>query len=179
MMDIYPSKCALTHFNYLMVGIYSFRMDEFRNLASPVSPATSVSSPGNSGHKLIVIIIVVLLAGIGSGFLLSRLSKSASSGSTSATTTTPAIVNTATEVGSTDTKTFGDTATGTLQAGGLKGEGTHNLVRDGGPSQTVYLVSSVVDLDQYVGKKVQVWGQTLKAAHVSWLMDVGRLKILQ
>lgn len=117
----------------------------------------------------------LVIAGLASGFVLSRLAPSSSSSSIFAT---PAMVNTSTEVGSTDTKTFGDTATGTLQSGGLKGEGTHNLVRDGGPSQTVYIVSSVVDLDQYVGKKVQIWGQTLKATHVPWLMDVGRLKLL-
>jgi len=46
-----------------------------------------------------------------------------------------------------------------IQKGGSDSEGTHQLIRDGGPSQTVYLVSSVVDMDQFVGKKVKVWGQ--------------------
>ena len=82
-------------------------------------------------------------------------------------------------VGSTDEKTFKDTATGILRSGGLNGDGTHKLIREGGPSQTVYLTSSVVDLDQFVGKKVQVWGETNKGQKAAWLMDVGRIKIIE
>ena len=41
------------------------------------------------------------------------------------------------------------------------------------------MISSVIDLDQYVGKKVEVWGLTLDAVKASWLMDVGRLKVLE
>ena len=59
--------------------------------------------------------------------------------------------------------TFKDTAIGVIQKGGTDGEGTHQLIRTGGPSQTVTLISSVIDLDQYVGKKVKVYGQTLAA----------------
>lgn len=90
----------------------------------------------------------------------------------------PGAINTDKEAGVSDTATFSDTAQGVIQAGGLNGEGTHQLVRDGGPSQTVYLVSSIVDLDQFVGKKVEVRGQTVKAQKAAWLMDVGRVKIL-
>jgi len=89
------------------------------------------------------------------------------------------MVKSATEVGSTNTATYRDTAIGVVEAGGLNGEGTHKLVRDGGPSQTVYLISSVIDLDQYVGKKVELWGLTLDAVKAPWLMDVGRLKLLE
>lgn len=89
------------------------------------------------------------------------------------------VVQTENEVGSTDMQTFGDTATGKIEEGGLGNDGTHKLIRDGGPSQTVYLISSIVDLDQFVGKTVQIWGQTIKAQKASWLMDVGRLKIVQ
>jgi hypothetical protein len=52
-------------------------------------------------------------------------------------------------------------------------------VREGGPSQTAYLVSSVIDLDSYAGKKVKVWGETFAAKKVSWLMDVGKIEILE
>lgn len=119
--------------------------------------------------------VALVVSGIVVGFLLTKvpgLSKK-NNGSTSA------MVNTATEIGSTDTQTFRDTATGTLESGGLNGEGTHKLTRDGGPSQTVYLISSIVDLEQYAGSKVQIWGETIKAQKAPWLMDVGRLKILE
>jgi len=83
------------------------------------------------------------------------------------------------EVGSSDTKTFKDTAIGVIEKGGLNGEGTHKLIREGGPSQTAYLTSSVIDLDQFIGKKVQVWGETFKAQKAGWFMDVGRVKVLE
>lgn len=83
------------------------------------------------------------------------------------------------EVGSADTQTFKDTATGVLEKGGVDGEGTHKLIREGGPSQTAYLTSSVINLDQFIGKKIQVWGETFAGQKAGWLMDVGRVKILE
>jgi len=122
---------------------------------------------------LIPIAIITVIAGIGVGYLLSRSPTS----SLSKTSTT--ITKTANQAGVTDTKTFSDKATGTLEKGGLDGEGTHKLIRPGGVDQTVYLVSSIVDLDEYVGKKIEINGQTLRAQHVGWLMDVGRLTVVQ
>lgn len=91
----------------------------------------------------------------------------------------PNAIVTDKEVGVKDTTTFRDSAQGVIQKGGLNGDGTHQLVREGGPSQTAYLVSSIVDLDQFVGKKVEVWGETFKAQKAAWLMDVGRVRILE
>ena len=122
---------------------------------------------------IIVAIVIVLVAGT-TGILLARRSPAINGAATA-----PQMINTATEVGSTDTKTFRDTAEGTLEKNGVNGEGTHKLIRPGGPSQTVYLVSSVVDLDQFDAKKIQVWGETIKAQKVGWLMDVGRVKIIE
>jgi len=34
-------------------------------------------------------------------------------------------------------------------------------------------------LDQFVGRKIQIWGETYKAQKAGWLMDVGRVKILE
>ncbi len=68
---------------------------------------------------------------------------------------------------------------GTLEKGGIDGEGTHKLIREGGESQTAYLTSSIIDLDPLVGKKVQVWGETFKGQKAGWLMDVGRVKVLE
>ena len=132
----------------------------------PVAPTKKI---------LIIWGIAIVVSGSLIGFLLTRLPRKNSS----PTTTSNTMINTATEVGSTDTKTFRDTATGKLEKGGLNGEGTHRLVREGGPSQTVYLISSIMDLDQFVDQKVELWGETLKASKAPWLMDVGRVKILQ
>lgn len=84
-----------------------------------------------------------------------------------------------TVVGSNDTKTFKDSAQGVLQAGGIEGEGQYHLVRPGGDSQNVYLTSSSVDLSLFVNKKVKVLGETQKAQTAGWLMDVGRVEVLQ
>ncbi|MBI2611233.1 hypothetical protein HYW54_00615 [Candidatus Gottesmanbacteria bacterium] len=81
--------------------------------------------------------------------------------------------------GSDDTKLFKDTTEGTIEEGGIDGEGTHKLVRPGGESQTVYINSTVLDLDQFVGKKVKVWGQTHAAQKAGWLMDVGRVELME
>ncbi|KKT30933.1 MAG: hypothetical protein UW41_C0003G0049 [Candidatus Collierbacteria bacterium GW2011_GWC2_44_18] len=79
--------------------------------------------------------------------------------------------------GSADEKAFNTTATGVLDKGGLNGEGTHKLVRPGGLSQTVYMTSSVIDLDTLVGHQITVWGETFKGQKTGWLMDVGRVKV--
>ena len=90
----------------------------------------------------------------------------------------PKIIKTDKVVGSTDTKTFRDSTEGVLEKGGLDGEGTHHLVRPGGESQTAYLTSSVIDLDLYVGKKVKVYGETFQGQKAGWLMDVGKIELL-
>jgi hypothetical protein len=142
-------------------------------LVNPVEP--QVSSPASAQPAKFFLAVIVVLAGVVAGYFLSKSSVGKAVNSNGVTNT---MVQTKNEVGSTDAS-FKDTATGELQEGGIRGEGTHKLIRDGGPSQTVYLVSSVIDLESYAGKKVQVWGQTLKAKYAGWLMDVGRLKILE
>jgi hypothetical protein len=126
------------------------------------------------GKVVLVVFSVLILLGVVTGFFLSRSPKALTliPSTSNQNTTTPG----AKAVGSSDSKTFKDFAEGTLQKGGLGNEGTHNLVRAGGPSQTVYLISSIVDLDQFVGQKVKVWGQTMAAKKAPWLMDVGRIE---
>ena len=90
------------------------------------------------------------------------------------------ILNTQKMVGSTDTKAYPDKAEGTLQKGGFEGEGTHKLIMNPkDPSQTAYLTSTLVNLDDFVGKKIRVWGQTFVAQKAAWLMDVGRVELLE
>lgn len=73
----------------------------------------------------------------------------------------------------------GDEADGVLAIGGINGEGSHRLLRPGGPSQTVYLTSSVVDLNQLNGHRVKVWGETFSAQSAGWLMDVVTVEVLE
>lgn len=148
---------------------------EPRPLVTPVDPQTLGSS--SAPPVKFFLFLAIVIAGAFTGYFLSRSGQSSESVTTNSAVTNT-MIKTATEVGSTDAA-FKDTGTGQLQEGGIRGEGTHKLVRDGGPSQTIYLVSSVIDLEAYTGKKVQVWGQTLKAKYAGWLMDVGRLKILE
>lgn len=135
----------------------------------PIDPVKKEPIPMKTQSSRIIVGVYVLLAllGIGTGYLLSHAN----------VTGAPGTVKTDKVAGSTDTKTFKDTAIGVIQKDGADGEGTHQLIRDGGPSQTVTLMSSVVDLDQYVGKKVKVFGQTLAAQKAAWLMDVGRIEL--
>ena len=80
--------------------------------------------------------------------------------------------------GNTDPK-FKDTATGVIEKGNINGEGTHILNREGGATQRASLISSAVDLDLFVGKKVEVKGETNASTKTSWLLDVGNIKILE
>lgn len=120
-----------------------------------------------------LIVVLILGTGVLTGWALSRRSV------TGPLQLAPGAEQKGSEVGSSDVKTFKDTAIGVIEGGGLDGEGTHKLIREGGPSQTAYLTSSIIDLDQFAGKKVQVWGETFKGQKAAWLMDVGRVKILE
>jgi len=75
-------------------------------------------------------------------------------------------------------KAFKDTATGTIEKGSINGEGTHILNRPGGLSQRASLTSSVIDLDLFVGKNVEIKGETNASTKTSWLLDVGTIKII-
>lgn len=119
------------------------------------------------------VFIVLIILGVVTGYVLSR-GRGASAQTGSQVTET---ADGKKSVGITNTKVFPDTATGTVEEGGFDGEGTHKLIRDGGPDQTMYMISSVVDLDEFVGQKVTVWGQTMAARNVSWLMDVGKVQM--
>jgi hypothetical protein len=123
-----------------------------------------------STRIIIGVYILLVLLGLGTGYLLAHAN-------ITGVGVKPGIIKTDKVAGSTDTTTFKDSAIGVIQKDGTDGEGTHQLIRDGGPSQTVTLMSSVVDLDQYVGKKVKVFGQTMTAQKAAWLMDVGRVEL--
>lgn len=123
--------------------------------------------------RLLILIFVVIIFGGFVGFGLSKITTI----NTNKKTTVSLDKNTK-KVGITDKKTFKDSAEGILKEGGVDGEGNFHLERPGGPSQNVYLTSTVVDLSQFVGKKVRVWGETFAAEKAGWLMDVGLVEVL-
>lgn len=125
---------------------------------------------------MMVIYLLLAAAGVGTGYLLSR-TPGLSLMSTGQSPQNVKVIKSDKVAGITDARTFSDSAAGMIEKGGLNGEGTHKLIREGGPSQTAYLISSVIDLDEYVGKKVKVWGQTMAAKKAAWFMDVGKIEI--
>lgn len=117
-----------------------------------------------------IMIAFAVIAGTFIGFGLTKLNKKQ---------ITKTSVKTEKTVGIADKKTFKDQAEGILKEGGIDGEGNFHLERPGGESQNVYLTSTTVDLSQYIGKKVRVWGETFSAEKAGWLMDVGLVEILE
>ncbi len=118
--------------------------------------------------------VVIAVAGIISGYFLAQPGTTKTEGPGNTIISSDGKI-----VGAEDTSMFKDSSEGTLEAGGINGEGTHKLIRPGGDSQTIYMTSTVIDLDIYVGKKVRVWGETQAAQTAGWFMDVGRLEILE
>jgi hypothetical protein len=131
-------------------------------------------------QPLLILGVVAVVAGIGTGFGSYKLSASQSAPSSEAVTAQPVAgaINKGDIFGSSNTETFKDSAMGYLEAGGIDGEGSHRLLRPGGISQTVYLTSSVTDLDKLVGMDVKIWGETFKGQKAGWLMDVGRIEVV-
>ena len=135
-------------------------------------------------------ILLILLLSLGAGFGLSRFisvnpsSKSISVSTSSETALSTDNISTADQLvvgkiyGNLD-QTFKDTAIGTIEKGNINGEGTHILIREGGLSQRASLISSTVDLDLFVNKKVEVKGETNASNKTAWLLDVGSVKILE
>lgn len=131
-------------------------------------------------RKVLAIFLGAAVLGIISGFFLFKFSPSTLiAKQTTATTALSGKIEKGTVIGSDDTKTFKDTAEGVLKEGGIDGEGAFHLVRPGGEAQNVYLTSSTVDLSSLVDRKIKVWGETQKAQVAGWLMDVGRVEVLE
>jgi hypothetical protein len=160
----------------------NIEMEEIKKQQDPLvaNPKVSEDEHMNSvfTKSLFIFLIVAAILGAITGYLLGNKGTSSGNTLTSGTVNTSTIAK-GTIVGSNDTKTFKDVATGTLKNGGIDGEGQFHLVRVGGDSQNVYLTSSSVDLSKFVDKKIKVWGQTQAAKYAGWLMDVGRLEVLE
>ncbi len=130
-------------------------------------PLINVNDPK---RLLLGVVITALVLGTLTGYILSTKGSSKAS---------PLAIGAA-KSAQQDTRTFKDFAQGTLKAKPQPSdpseyvEGTHVLVREG--AVPVALTSSVVDLSQYEGKKVKVFGETQKALKEGWLMDVGKVE---
>ncbi len=128
---------------------------------------------------LVVAAVLVIAAGVGTGWMLSGANASSKGSANVSTQQKDVMKQSDNEAGIDDSEAFPDTATGTLVKGGIEGEGQYHLERTGGPSQNVYLTSTVIDLASFEGKKVEVKGQTLSGKKAGWLMDVGRVKVVE
>ena len=130
-------------------------------------------------HTMLIVIgaFLVVLVGVGTGWMLAG--GSSGSGSLSPSDVAPGAKESETEAGIMDESGFEEEApVGMLVEGGIEGEGTHYLDRGLGEEKNVYLTSTVLDLQSFVGKEVQVWGNTVAAQNAPWLMDVGKLKVV-
>ena len=137
-------------------------------------PTGGVKSKGNL--PIIVGSVLVVLLGVGTGWFLTG-SRETTGGGEQAVVSQEKNVdigNGVVELGEAGEKA--DEAEGVLAEGGLKGEGTYRLERDGGDARTVCLTSTVIDLQSFVGKKVKVWGETISPIACPWLMDVVKIK---
>lgn len=163
----------------------------------PTPPATPQAAPKlspqastpekmpsqNSPSKLkkflpFILIIIIVAAGIFSGLVFSSRSKSSKLASQSAITEE----SLSPEQKQSFNQTFRDEAEGTIERNDEMdkyAQGTHKLLRPGGESQTAYLTSSTLDLDEYNGKKVKVFGETFGSSQVGWLMDVGKVEVIK
>ena len=153
-------------------------MDSNPNIVKPLEP---IKTKSGMSKKLIIPLAIILL-GIVSGWGISRMS--GSSVTTSGRLTSPESITASNLkvgeiVGVPDEKSFRDKAEGVLAEGGFEGEGSYHLVRPGGDDQNVYLTSSIVDMSLFIGHKIIVWGETFSAQKAGWLMDVGRVQIVE
>lgn len=135
------------------------------------------SGPGRNLSMLMVAVLVVV-AGIGSGWFLSGSSAKQTSTQSTIETTVEEDNNISAGIPIKNNEENFDEAEGILESGGINGEGTHHLVREGGPTKYVYLTSTTLDLESFVGKTVLVKGETMAAQSAPWLMDVWVIKEL-
>jgi hypothetical protein len=139
----------------------------------------------NQAVKIIILSIVAIGLGLGSAYFTRGTSpppdtKTTSDGQeiTAVAPEDKSTIKKGDVFGSNNEAVFKDNATGYLQAGGFEDEGSHTLMRAGGKSQYVYLTSSVTDLDKFIGMEIRVWGETFRGEKAGWLMDVGRVEVV-
>jgi hypothetical protein len=143
----------------------------------PMLKKINKGGPGQNIRMLLGAVLVVLF-GIGSGWFLSGSSSAQEASSIAETEVVEENGKTAGMPIQNGEEEF-DEAEGILEEGGIDGEGTHHLVREGGESKYVYLTSLTLDLQSFVGKTVMVKGETMASQSAPWLMDVWVIKELK
>lgn len=131
---------------------------------------------------IIGLLLVIVGAGTATGYGLSRIVSKPVSSTTNLGapgTVSEEQIEVGKVYGTVNEKKYPDTSEGIIEKGGIDGEGTHHLVRPGGKTQTVYLTSSHLDLDLFVGDKVVITGQTFSAQKAAWFMDVSSVKVVE
>lgn len=137
---------------------------------------------GNKPILVALIAVAIVLVGTGAGYFLSQKISGGTGGKMAGTIPTEKDKVRKGEVyGVSNTKNFPDKAEGVIKVNdkSFTSEGSHILIRDKDPSHNAYLTSTVLDLNLFVDKKVEVWGQTFAAQKAGWLMDVGQIKVLE
>lgn len=137
-------------------------------------PISNITKPlylvDNLKRAVVGVVVISVILGLGTGYIMANKSGA----------TRISLIDSKPKAASQDNRTFRDFAEGTIK---LKpqpsdpnqySEGTHYLQKAG--VDPVALTSSVVDLSQYEGKKVKVFGETQKAVKEGWLMDVGKIE---
>lgn len=139
------------------------------------------------------ILAICLFLALAAGFWISRLAPSKANSRSTQTTNSgggnsqviaPDAIKTSADIKVGQSygeinKIFKDSATGILEKGSINGEGTHILNRPGGLDQRATLISSVLDLDLFIGHTVEVRGETNASKKSGWLLDVGSIKVTQ
>lgn len=138
------------------------------------SPQEQITKPLSETYDpsrlLLGVVIISVILGATTGYLLSNKSPEQAAG----------LIGSTPKTAQQDTRTFRDFAEGIITTKpepsdpSEYSEGTHLLERPA--AIPVALTSSVVDLSQYEGKKVKVYGETQKAVKEGWLMDVGKVE---
>lgn len=154
------------------------KMEQMPNLSTNTGALREVPKKSSLSKFLpVVLIILVVLAGIASGLVLSSREKFAKQKEESKVAIEEEELTG--QQKESFSQTFRDQAEGTVEKNDeldKYAQGTHKLIRPGGEDQTAFLTSSVLDLDEYVGKKVIVYGETFGSSQVGWLMDVGKVE---
>ena len=129
--------------------------------------------------KFLLVLVVLIGLGVGTGYVLGKAMPGIIPSNALPSPNDKNAIEKGKIYGSADTKVFKDNAEGKLVEGGVEGEGQFHLERTGGESQNVYMTSSSVDLSLFINRKVKVWGETQTAQTAGWLMDVGRVEVLE
>ena len=167
-----------------MDNLKPINLDQSTSNSQPLVEEKIMEPKPQKNMLLPIMIIIGILAGLGTGYFVAQkklllAGDTEIGGGMAQNPTSAGAVKAGDTFGAKDESTFRDSAEGVLQPGGIDGEGSHHIERGANKSQWVYITSSVVDLDLFVGNRVTVWGETNSSKKAGWLMDVGKLKVLE